>query len=560
MLDKIRKKMTEYGIDVYIITKNDPHQTEYGHDMWNGVRFACGFTGTSGNVVVTQGAAGLWTDGRYYVQAEKELGEGFTLFRTGEPGVPDFIKYVTDRTEGTIGFDPRTVSYTQYAKLQSANRTMISAYDIIGELWTDRPIMEQPVLFEHELRFCGRTKEQKLVDVRKKMDTHKADYYFISNLDDIAWLYNKRTRSILFPSYCVVTKDSDVLFVNETYDKAGDYLQNIPTGTRLLVNLSKTNAAIYKRMEHCTVVDIETDITTELKAIKNETEIVNLKNAQIRDGVAMVRFIIWLKENVGTGRITEYDAAKKMDALRSECENYICPAFDTIAAYGANAAMAHYKALPDYCDVLKPEGLFLIDSGGNYLDGTTDITRTIALGELTDQMKTDFTLVLKGHIALANAKFLHGTTGTHLDILARQAMWVRGVDYKHGTGHGIGYCLNVHEGPQRISQATGSSAILPGMLTSNEPAIYRNGEYGIRTENAILAVECKETEFGIFYGFETVTYCPIDLNAVDFSMLDDSETVWLEEYHMKVYEVLSPFLSEGEREWMKRGMRTTTSN
>ncbi len=579
-LQALRSKMQVEGIDAYICTKFDPHQSEYVSPYYNAVVYISGFTGSNGTVVVTQEKAILWTDGRYYIQAERELsGSDFELYKM-EAGVKDLLTFVRDEVKpgGTVGFDGRTLSFVRLKELKKIilpKEIKFKDGDLLGSLWTDRPPLSSNALYVHEERFCGQSRLDKISRVAALMQEKEADIYLISSLDDIAWLLNLRGNDMpnctTFLSYAAVSlengKATATLFVAsekvapiqkelekeiniEPYEAFSDFVQSA-TGKIALVP-GRTNAYIYGLLENKALIELETDFTTNLKAIKNETELENVRLSNIRDGVSMVRFIHWIKSRSKQEleSITEIDIEKKLANLRAQNENFLFPSFDTIAGYQENAAMAHYKATEDNCKTLDKEGFLLVDSGGNYLDGTTDITRTIALGPLTAQMKKDFTLVLKGHIALSQAIFLYGTTGTNLDILARSAMWKEGIDFKHGTGHGLGFCLNVHEGPQGIGMGASRVKLEVGMLLTNEPGIYRAEEYGIRTENTLVVREHKTTGFGRFLCFETVSLCPIDQEAIDASLLSTDELNWLNDYHKEVYEKLSPYLDEEEKAWL----------
>ncbi len=575
MIQGLRETMLRHGIHTYIVTKFDPHASEYSHDHWNGIKFLTGFTGSAGTLVVTKDRADLWVDGRYFIQAERQVSKDITIQKIGQEGVKDYPVFVADETSvgGVIGFDGRTMSYESAKQLielvKYKNISLRCDLDLVGEIWPDRPSLPKGIIFVHEERFCGKSHVDKLNQVREKMKKDNADTYIISSLDDIAWLFNLRGDDIknctLFASYAVIDEHKATLFVDkdklghiglecvvvDDYHRFYDYINEITNQGRVIaINLRQTNYALHTRLNPKELRPIEIDYTTTLKAVKNETELNNLEKVNIKDGVAMVRLIKWLKEEGCKSGVTEYDIDDKLLHFRKQGENFMYPSFSTIAAYMDNGPLMHYSALADDCKTIEPSGFLLVDSGGQYLDGTTDITRTIALGQLTDQMITDFTLVLKSHIGLASAVFLYGATGSNLDILARKPLWDKGIDYKCGTGHGIGFCLNVHEGPQGISQRPSFVVLEPGMLITNEPGIYRDNEYGIRTENTVLVSEHQTTPFGRFMRFETISYCPIDLDAVNPSLLTQEEKAWLNNYHKTVYEKLSPCLNEEEKAWL----------
>ncbi len=584
-IEKLRELMSGNGIDAYIVSNSDPHQSEYVAEHWKGRSFISGFTGSAGTVVITKDDGGLWTDGRYYIQAEKQLeGSGIRLFKAAEPNVPSYIEWLKDTLEAgsCVGFDGWVFSTNTANEMErSFNQKGLKLskdLNLLNNIWEDRPLLSSNSAFNHELKFTGKSTLEKLTEVRAEMKKKNVDYYIISSLDDIAWLFNLRGNDVnnnpVVTAYALISMENAYLFIDrKKVDKAvektlednkvgiKDYesilleLENLDHNKRILLDPNRTNVRVYDAIpSNCIKVE-ETDITTNLKAIKNKVEIENLKECQIKDGVAMVKFLSWLHKSIGQENITEISATEKLEDFRKEQENFVQPSFNTIAAYKDNAAMMHYNAYENEECKLKPEGLFLLDSGGQYFDGTTDITRTIVLGPISKEEKEDFTLVLKGHIALSEAKFLYGATGSNLDILARQPLWERGIDYKCGTGHGIGFFLNVHEGPHRISQAQNSVRLEKGMVVTNEPGIYRQGKHGIRTENTLLVAEDELTEFGQFMKFEVISLCPIDLEGVDKDLLTEREVKWLNEYHKNVYTALSPFLNEEENSWLKNATR-----
>ena len=580
-LAHLRLLMKRDSIDTYIITKTDPHQSEYTHDYWNQVKYISGFTGSAGVIVVTKSHAGLWTDGRYYIQAEHELtGTDFKMHKDAEPGVRGFEEYAGDETPagGTIGFNGNVISVSQVKKIEGYIKfkhiKLKAGADLINELRTDRPLLPKAPVFNHELRFCGVSRLDKLNELRLRMKKKLVDFYVLSSADDIAWLFNLRGKDIphisFFESFAVIDYEKAALFIDKDktpkirdelekenillYDinEINGYLDRynrLPGKPVVLLNPEKTSYNLRQLLKNCEISECAVDITSSMKAIKNQTEIDNLEKVNIRDGVAMVRFIIWLKENADKG-MNESDAAEKLLEFRQAGENFVEPSFPTIAAYMSNAAMMHYSPIKGCCAEIKPEGVLLTDSGGNYLDGSTDITRTIVLGKISDKLKRDFTLVLKSHINLADAVFLYGVTGTNIDTFARMPMWKHCMDYKCGTGHGLGFFLNVHEGPQILTRRINSVVFEEGMIITNEPGVYIEGEYGIRTENTMKVVKYIENEFGIFMRFKTISYCPVDLSGLEPDMLTTDERNWLNEYHKTVYAKLSPHLLPREIDWL----------
>lgn len=579
--------MKERGITAYIIPTFDPHQSEYLADYYKTRVWISGFTGSAGTVVVTEDEAILWTDGRYFIQAENQLkGSEIKLFKMGIPGFPTYIEWLRDNlNEGdALGFNGKIYPQSDVKKLEKEiskkKVKLVDEYDLIGELWTNRPSMPKSSAFVHDVKYTGKTAKEKIDEVRKKMEKKDANYFLLGSLDDIAWVYNIRGRDVssnpVIISYALISKDNAWLFVDkekiddkvefhlkengievEEYDKVIDYVKDIKRGSKVFIDPSMINRWLYKGIpEECEIIE-GVNITTELKGIKNNTEIENQKNAYIKDGVALVKFLYWLDKNLGKINITEVSAAEKLEEFRKEQEGFIEPSFDTIAAYKENAAMMHYKAEEGKSNYeLKKEKMFLVDSGGQYYDGTTDITRTIVLGHITEEEKKDFTLTLKGHINLINAKFLYGATGSNLDALARYPLWQEGIDYKCGTGHGVGFLLSVHEGPHRISTIPNNVKLEEGMVITIEPGVYKAGKHGIRIENVAVVVEDIETDSGQFMKFETISYCPIDLEGIDVNMLTEEEKKWLNGYHERVYDELSPYLMEEEKEWLKKETRS----
>ena len=576
-LKKLRDVMKRNNINYYIIPSADPHQSEYVSEYYRGRAEVSGFTGSAGTLLVGEKEAKLWTDGRYFIQAAEQLqGTGIDLMKMATPGYDTINQWVEKniKENDTLGFDGSCYSTNQYKELlkiaKKNNFNINMDKDLLEEIWSDRPSLPEDKIFVHDEKYCGKSVKEKLSEVRKYMKENKVQNYLLTSLDDIAWLFNIRGNDILFNpvalSYAIITENEAKLYVNKTkvddevqsalkvqevfiyeYNEIEDHVKQLNGNT--LIDPAKVNAKLYSLLS-CTIIE-RLNITTNLKAIKNEIEIANFENAHIKDGVAMVKFIKYLKDNIGKEKITEISASKKLSELRSQGELAKGDSFGTIAGYKEHAAMMHYSATPESDYELKLQGLFLVDSGGQYLDGTTDITRTFVLGDITEEEKRDFTLVLKGHINLAKAKFLKGSTGCNLDILARGPLWQYGLDYKCGTGHGIGFLLNVHEGPQSIRQNGNTVPLEPGMILTNEPGVYKEGKFGIRTENVMVVVKDEINDCGEFYKFDTISYCPIDLNGVKVELLNDDEKEWLNNYHKKVYDKLSPYLNEEEKELLK---------
>ncbi|GLC31052.1 aminopeptidase P family protein [Clostridium omnivorum] len=580
-LIKLRELMKNEGISAYIIPSTDAHQSEYVGEYWKCRQWISGFTGSAGTVVVTLDKAGLWTDGRYFIQAEKQLlGTGIDLFKMGESGVPSFSEWIRENLKPgeKVAFDGKVFSMAAAEKLKAElslkNIEVIMNLDFIGQIWKDRPSIPEDKIFIHQVKYTGKSRTDKFNEVRKIMAEKGANYYLLASLDDICWLFNIRGRDIpsnpYVTSYAVVGEEKCYLFVNmkkvddkareelekdgvilKEYNEIFKFLEQLDNEASIIFDSNKVNAYLYNSINTMVKKIDEYNLTTMLKAVKNDVEVENIKMAYIKDGVALVKFFKWLKENVEKQTITEIDAENKAEEFRMQQELFLEPSFATIAGYKEHAAMMHYKANSETTYVLKPEGFFLIDSGAHFLNGTTDITRTVSLGKLTEEEKRDFTLVLKSVIALSTAKFLNGATGSNLDVIARIPLWNCGLDYKCGTGHGVGYCSNVHEEPQRFSQVPNTIKLIKGMTITIEPGIYKEGLHGIRTENTVLVVEDEKTEFGQFMRFETLSFIPIDRRAIVKEMLTIEEVQWINCYHRKVFEVLSPHINEEEVQWLE---------
>lgn len=578
----LRSKMKQYNIDAYIIPSSDPHLSEYPADCWKARTWISGFTGSAGTVVITADKAGLWTDSRYFLQADKELsGSGIELYKMSlpeTPSIPDFLLGELQKSQ-TVALDGQTYSVAEASTLTVAlskkEITLQTSLDLIGEIWNNRPQLPGDPLFILPVEHSGTAAHDKIIKINNKLRQLGADCTLLCALDEIAWTFNIRGNDVSYNpvvvSYAFISEDESVLFIQSgklnkevadelqkegiliaDYSKAGTYLSRLKTGTHIFIDRNKTNIALYNAIpESCLKIEGTSPVAL-LKSIKNETEIKGFRNAMVKDGVALTRFYIWLEKALASGeKVTELSASEKLSAFRAQQALYASDSFGTICGYQAHGAIVHYSATTESDATLVPEGMLLIDSGAQFFDGTTDITRTWTLGNTTEQQRKDFTRVLKGHISLAKCKFPRGTRGSQLDILARKALWDCGINYLHGTGHGIGHFLNVHEGPQSIRMEENPVALQPGMVISNEPGLYRTDEYGIRIENLILVREDSETEFGKFYSFETLTLCPIDKNLVEVSMLSAREHAWFNKYHQTVYDRLSPFLTEEENQWLK---------
>ncbi|CEK34082.1 M24 family peptidase [[Clostridium] sordellii] len=585
-LAKLREYMSEKNIDAYIIPSSDNHQSEYVGDHFKCREFISGFTGSAGTVVVTMEEAGLWTDGRYFIQAEKELeGSTIKLFKMGEEGVPTTEEYLYESLkEGkTLGFDGRVICAKEginlEKKLAKKNIKIVYDYDLVGMIWNDRPDLSTAKAFLLDVKYAGETFSSKLNRVRESMKEKNANVHVITTLDDIAWLFNIRGGDVKFNpvvlSYALITLDKVYLFVDKSklneeilnelskenveikpYNDIYEFIKTLDKNDKILLDSTKINYAILNNIPSEVEKVDEFNPTMFMKAQKNPIELENIRNSHVKDGVAFTKFMYWLKNNVGKIEISELSASKKLEDLRREQEGFIEPSFGTIAGYRDHAAMMHYSATKESDAKLEASDLFLIDSGGQYFDGTTDITRTIALGKINDELKKHFTAVARGMINLSMAKFLYGVRGYNLDILARRPMWNMGIDYKCGTGHGIGFLLNVHEAPNgfrwRIIPDRFDSAVLEeGMVTTNEPGIYVEGSHGIRTENELVVRKAEKNEYGQFMEFEVVTLAPIDLDAIDPEEMNKEEKAYLNWYHELVYNKVSPFLTEDEKAWLK---------
>ena len=579
----LREAMKQHKIDAYIIPTSDPHMSEYPADCWKYREWISGFTGSAGTVIITADKAGLWTDSRYFLQASTQLeGTGIELFKMMLPETPTIPEFLThELKEGqTVGLNGETYSLADARSLEKAlaekEIKLNTNASLINPIWKERPAIPEAPMFEMPIELSGKSTEDKLIDINKMLHKAGADCTILSALDEVAWTFNIRGTDVAYNpvviSYAFVSEKESVLFVNPKkipaeiaehlkkegvtladYGMLATFLSRLPEQTRVFIDSKRTNVAIYNALPKSSILIEGTSPANHLKSIKNETEIKGFRNAVLKDGIAMTKFYFWLEKMLKAGeKVTELSAAAKLTALRSEQPQYVMDSFASISSYGPHGAVVHYSPTPETDTELKTDSLYLLDSGAQYLDGTTDITRTIALcDEPSEQMKKDFTRALKGTIGIAKCKFPAGIRGCLIDAFARKALWDAGINYLHGTCHGIGHCLNVHEGPQSIRMEENPVILEPGMVMSDEPAMYRPGEYGIRTENMILIREDSETEFGKFLGFETLTLCYIDTKLVIPSMLSVREHAWLNKYHQMVYDLVSPHLTEEEKAWLK---------
>ncbi len=587
-LGSLRKRMKEEGIDAYYIPSSDYHDSEYVEDFFQCMQYVSGFTGNDGTLVVTDDFCGLWTDGRYFIQAAAELpGQETELMKMGEPDVPTIEEFfVSEIPEGgVLGFDGRVVNAEegrQFEKLLAPKGiTLKTDVDLVGDIWKGRPVLEAPKCWVLPLEYAGESFGDKAARLRDAMRKAGATVHVLSSLDDIAWLTNLRKvgrESIVAPAHMIITDDSIRLFIDSSsftpevaeyldsngvevcdYGKIYDAVSEL-SGEKILVEPWKVSLLLMRTIPEDNIVIEAMNPTTMMKAAKIPAEQENMRKANLRDGVALTKFIFWMKDHAGDG-LMETEADKRLEEFRKEQWGYICPSFDTISAYGPNAAMPHYHADGVKTDAkILPEGLYLIDSGGEYPDGTTDVTRTIAVGPVTDEEKLHCTLVLKAMLALANSKFLYGCRGANLDYAAREPIWKYGLDYNHGTGHGVGYVSNCHERPNNfrwriVNLETANCVLEEGMVTSDEPGIYIEGSHGVRTENLLLCKKAEKNEYGQFMEFETLTFAPIDLETIDISLLEPHEIKELNDYHAEVFEKLSPYFEGEELERLRDATR-----
>lgn len=591
-LQKLSDAMKQADIDCYIIPTSDFHNSEYVSEFFCVRKYFSGFTGSAGTLVVWADEAALFTDGRYFIQAAAQLsGSGITLMKMGEPGVPKLKEYVEQELkEGeTIGFDGRVVTASDgmdYEKIaDKKGGRVIYDMDLADAVWTDRPALPATKVYLLEEMYSGERTADKLKRLREKMAKEDADVHILTTLDDIAWLFNLRADDVeccpVLLAYAVITNEEAYLFANAAdfgereqvylkengitlkpydsfYGYVSFYCKNY-ADAKIMLNEKRIDYRLKKEIgTQVTLLD-RPNPTTLMKAVKNMTEQENLRKAHLMDAVAVTKFMYWLKTNVGKIPMTEISVDEELEKLRRENPSFIEPSFHTISGYGANGAIVHYSATPASCAKIDAKGMLMIDSGGHYYEGTTDITRTFVLGEITDQMKQDFTLVVRAMLRLKDTRFLHGCTGANLDLAAREVFWEKGLDYKHGTGHGVGYLLNVHEGPNsfryKVSDMSQDWVFEEGMVTTDEPGIYIEGSHGVRIENELLCRKGEKNEYGQFMYFENLTYVPIDLDGIDTSVMEQKEIDSLNRFHRDVYEKLAPYFEGEELVWLKEATR-----
>ena len=582
-LAELRLEMAARQLSAFIIPSTDPHSGEYVPEHWETRKWISGFTGSAGTAVITLEDAGLWTDSRYFIQAEEQLeGTGIRLFKDRLPETPSIDEWLGSilKKGDKVGIDGWVNSHQEAHALrnglaESGLELVTMTEDIFDSLWKDRPSLPKTPVFVLDETRTGASCTEKIERIQEAIAQNGASAIILSALDEIAWTLNLRGSDVhcnpVFISYLLISKEGHTLYILEEKitDEVRAYLDKHQVGIKTYSQLAEdlfafksnregvlqisplANEALYDLSSQYADTLIAPSPVALMKAVKNDTEQAGFRKAMERDGIALVKFLRWLEGAVPAGNESEVSIDKKLYDFRAQQEDFKGISFDTIAGYKEHAAIVHYEATPETDIPLKPEGLLLLDSGAQYLDGTTDITRTLALGPLTDEEKTDYTLVLKGHLQLQNAHFPAGTCGTQLDALARCAMWKCGINYMHGTGHGIGHFLCVHEGPHQIRMNHMPTLLEPGMIVTDEPGIYKAGRHGIRIENTLLIVPAQETEFGKFYKFEPLTLCPIDKKAIAIEIMTDEELVWLNEYHQMVYDRLCPFLSEEENVWLK---------
>ena len=579
---KLRSWMKENGFTAFVFPSSDPHNSEYVADYWKSREWISGFSGSAGTAVVTLEHAALWTDSRYFIAAEKELnGTGFQLMKLRVEGTPSVSEWLASELstyeKAVVGLDGNVNSFAEVAAMEQelatkGNITVRTDADPMAELWTDRPVIPDNEVQLHPLEYSGESTSSKISRVRKYLTECGADGLLVTALDEIAWVLNLRGSDVhcnpVFVSYLLISPEKVTLYINnvklsaevnaylasekidvEAYEAVVEGLRSY-TGKSLLVDMTSTNYSLATAVPFEKVCSGVSPIVS-MKAVKNKVEQDGFRAAMLRDGVAVVKFLAWLKSAVEAGGQTEISLDERLTALRAEQPKFKGISFDTIVGYEAHGAIVHYEATPETDIPVEPHGLVLIDSGAQYLDGTTDITRTIALGELTEEQRRVYTLVLKGHIQLDICRFPAGACGSQIDALARAPMWREGYNYMHGTGHGVGSYLNVHEGPHQIRMEWRSAPLQAGMTVTNEPGIYLEGKFGVRIENTLLIVPAETTLFGDFLKFETLTLAPIDTTPIVFEMLSAEEREWLNRYHQRVYESLSPHLTEGEKEWLR---------
>ncbi|MCD8249536.1 MAG: aminopeptidase P family protein [Lachnospiraceae bacterium] len=590
-LAALREKMREYGVDIYIVPSSDCHESEYVSAHFRAREYITGFTGSAGTAVITMEEAGLWTDGRYFLQAETQLaGSCITLYRMGEPGVPTVSEYVESqlRPGKCLGFDGRVMAAAKAQDFErmarSRGASLFASEDLVGMIWPDRPDIPDTKLWVLEECYSGESVDSKIARVRRAMGEQQADIHVLASLCDIAWLLNLRGGDIpcvpVTLSFLTLTRETCVWYVRSSivtdeirnylsghgveiraYDEIYKDLESLPMGRRVLLDSKNVNSRLLRSLPESTAVMDQSNPTELMKAVKNETEIKNIREAHRKESVAFTRFLYRLK--TGKADLTELSAAEYLDACRAEQEHCLGQSFAPICAYGPHGAIVHYAATEESDVPIRRENFLLVDAGGHYLEGTTDTTRTIAMGPLKPEQKRMYTAVLRANLHLAHAKFRKGATGYSLDALCRESLWQLGMDFKHGTGHGVGYLLNVHEGPNafrlQIPAGEAPAELVPGMVTTDEPGVYIAGEYGIRLENELLCVEGPSNEYGQFLEFEILTLIPFDRDAILAEEMSPEELQWLNAYHQRVYEMIGLYLPEKEREWLKEYTRAIFS-
>lgn len=587
-LIRLREKMAEEGMDAYLIVSDDYHMSEYVGAYFKCREYISGFDGSAGSLVITKEEAGLWTDGRYFLQAEKQLkGSGIALYRSGEENVPTMLAFLKEKMkpQEVLGFDGRTVSIRMaeqlIGELKEQGVSVQTDLDLVGAIWENRPKISAEQVWFLADKYAGESREEKIAKVRGKLQELKADYFLIPSLDEIAWILNVRGNDVMYNpvvlSYLLIGPKRICWYVNPSavseekrtvleqmgiicrnYMDIYQDLQELSEEDSILIDENKTNYALYDAIPKGVHPCKKTSPIELMKAVKNRTEMQNVRKAHLKDGVALTRLIYWLKHMKDKTTVTELDVCRKLEEFRREETHYLGPSFAPIAAYGAHGAIVHYEPTEETNSSLDNKGFLLLDTGGQYLYGTTDVTRTIALGELTEEEKLHYTAVLRGNLNLAAARFQHGCTGMNLDYAAREPLWQMGLDYNHGTGHGVGYLLSVHEGPHaiRCRERDGRGTVLEeGMITSDEPGLYLAGQYGIRLENLMLCTEAEKNSYGTFMRFETLTLVPFDMEAVCFEALSDREQSLLRAYQQSVYTALAGYLPAAEQEWLKEQVR-----
>ena len=589
-IEKLRAVMKEKNVDAYLVPTDDYHCSEYVGEFFKCRKYITGFTGSAGTAVIMQDMAGLWTDGRYFIQAERQIaGSGVTLFKMGEPGVPTVDEFLENHLSmgQCLGFDGRTMAAARteklVEKLEHKDVEISCEEDLIGEIWEDRPAMSCEPVWELDIMWSGKSRADKCQEIRDLMKKEEKDLFLLTSLEDIAWLLNIRGNDIhccpVVLAYLMMTEKEILLFADKKafpqeiqdklaadgvtlhpYEQIYEEVKGIRKGTKVVLDKEKVNYLLLQNISQGAIICDEQNLTLLPKAIKNPVEVENMKKAHIRDGIALTKFICWLKKNIGKVPMTELSVTDKLYSFRKEQEHFLGNSFDPIVSYGEHAAMNHYSATEETDVPIEQKGFLLADTGGHYLEGTTDTTRTVVMGPLTEDEKVHFTAVLRGMLNLGDAKFRYGCTGQNLDYLARQPLWERGEDFNHGTGHGVGYYLSVHEGPNsfrwRVLPGQRPATVFEeGMITSDEPGYYVEGAYGIRHENLLVSKKAEENAFGQFMCFEHLTMVPFDLDGVIPEQMTAKERELLNAYHKQVYETISPSLNEEEKEWLKEATR-----